>query len=122
VHGIVAAGRLPVERRDAAAGGIDGEGVGLGSVAMHGIEPRARRIDREEGGILKAAEMLDVRERARATVDTIDVDAVARAVPFGRRVAADIGKQGSGRAGRVFHPSSVAAMARRDNVRARGYG
>ena len=92
VHRVPAAGGLPVERADAAGAGFDGEGVDLAAVAVDRVEPRAGRVDREEGWVLQSAEMLDVAERAGAPVDPVDVDAVALAVAFGRGVAADVGE------------------------------
>jgi hypothetical protein len=62
-------------------------------------------IDGEERRVLAAAEALQVGEGAGAAVDAIDVDAVAVAVPLGRRVAADIGEQRAG-ACWFFHRTS----------------
>ena len=96
MDGIVAAGRLTVERRQVPGAGIDGEGVDLAAIAMNRVEARAVGIDGEERRILEAAQVLQVAEGAGPAVDAIDVDAVALAVPLGRRVAADIGEQGAG--------------------------
>ncbi len=103
MHRIVAAGRLPVERRDMARALVDGEGVGFGAIAVHRIEMRARAVEGEERRVLQPTEMLDVREGAGAAVDAIDVDAVALAVTLGRRVAADIGEEGAVAASGAFH-------------------
>ncbi len=107
MHGIVAAGRLPVERRDMAGVGIDREGIGFGAIAVDRIEPRARRIKREERRVLQPTQALDVAEGAGAAVDLVDVDAVALAVALGRGVAADIGEERAGRADGPFHSPSL---------------
>src|SRR5580704_15362466 len=95
MHGVVASGRLAIERRDMAGAVIDGEGIGLGTIAMHRVEMRAGRIDGEERRVFQSTQVLDVGEGAAAAVDAIDVDAVALATALGRGVAADIGVEGT---------------------------
>ena len=95
MHRIVAAGGLPVERRYMAGPRVDGEGVGLGTIAVNRVEMRPRAVEGEERRVLQPAQLLDVREGAAAAVDAIDVDAVALATALGRGVAADIGVEGT---------------------------
>ena len=92
---VVAAGRLPVEDAEMPGPGMDRIGRRLASVAVHGIEMRARLVDGQEGRVLQPAESLDVPEGATARIDTIDVDSVAVTLALGRGVGADIRKHGS---------------------------
>src|SRR4029450_5115242 len=96
MDGIVAPGRLAIERRQVAGARIDGKGIHLAAIAMNRVEARAVGIDGEERRILEAAQVLQMAEGAGAAVDAIDVDAVTLAVPLRRRGAADIGDEGAG--------------------------
>ena len=116
MHRIVAAGRLPIEKRELAASCRSmAKDVASRAIAVHGVEVRAVRARAPGMTGSPAAEMLDVREGAGAAVDAINVDAVAAAVALGRGVAADIGEERAIGAAGVFHAPSVPSARGRDN-------
>jgi hypothetical protein len=89
MHGLEAAGRLAVDVSQRSLATVDGEGVGLGAIAMHRIEKAAVARQGEEGRVLEATEKLDVLEGAVAG-HAVDVDSLATPLALGGRVAADI--------------------------------